>query len=597
AWTMDTSGLRNKYDLTPLLNGEHVPELWMADGDAVIYCFSKTSKKGASFCINSTMLAESQTLVDLMTRRAIVGPSATQSTADLQEMFRRQTIHEREVRSMSMYMGAGYGPRFTSTDEDGGDVRSTLYLPVPLSSDARANATSDDLTDHDIDLLIGMRNLFAFLAGLPLVASKLRHNPYHVFMQVGELLAMFGFDAQDGVTFGELVASRFEACVEQFRLDDVRFDPDKCAESIVIAEKMRYIPLYHEAFSHGIGQYAAVCHSHAFRWMSTNTQERLERAAINVQQRRETVRGKLQEFDFPEIFSGIMNSRTAEERKAAKFDEWRNSFNEMRKFTLSYLRHKYGAWPPKANSKKHNLRTGGLNRIVLKDLYRDMCGLYDLLADPTALTTRSDAQILEELETPDNIHALFWYALRKVLGEFDRSTPPVKPPIPFDIPRTPELSLLKNPTGKAKTHSDKLRKAEVTEVLKTAENEGVVSTPFIEAFRTFEIKQASGHSVARIRQQRAGHWIFMYAVLQTLPLVVIDVPALKYTTGVEHFLCEGPRAGVPWARAWEDNGPDWWRARLKAQTQLPLDDAAYGPGILDLYWRSHAFLRSREWSQ
>jgi hypothetical protein len=92
-----------------------------------------------------------------------------------------------------------------------------------------------------------------------------------------------------------------------------------------------------------------------------------------------------------------------------------------------------------------------------------------------------------------------------------------------------------------------------------------------------------------------GQWLFIYAVLQALPLVTVDGPQLRHTQGVDYFLCESPRFGVPWAR--EDALRDISRtgiSRAGGIACLPAD--LFHHGAEGVYFRSHCWLAAKKWS-
>ncbi len=139
------------------------------------------------------------------------------------------------------------------------------------------------------------------------------------------------------------------------------------------------------------------------------------------------------------------------------FKNWRLDYENLRKAVRSYYSNLHGQWPPKAKSKKNNFSESGLNRLVLKCLYDDFSALYDYLVDRKSLTTRGNESPNNKDANPTNI------ALRKLLGEFDDSSPPVQPPIPFDIPLIPTMASidpkfeLLAPTEVSKANTRKLK--------------------------------------------------------------------------------------------------------------------------------------------
>lgn len=210
----------------------------------------------------------------------------------------------------------------------------------------------------------------------------------------------------------------------------------------------------------------------------------------------------------------------------------------MRKMVLAYYKHLHGQWPPKARSKKNEFVEGGLNRSVLVLLYNDMCTLYDLIVNHDELMFSSridDPRIRAEENTQVG-------ALRKLLGELDRSSPPVQPPIPFDVPIIPSMAT-SNPryhnlsiTEQAKIDKKKLKDAEGIDLLRKSRN--VVpgqQTSFLQTFIAFEEKESRGKNCKELADQRYGHWIFLYTVIQTLPMLIIDAPGVNSQVGWSIF--------------------------------------------------------------
>jgi hypothetical protein len=543
-------------------------------------------------------------------------PGAGQSTAQLANAQRRQASMDIPRRP-----GSSAGPPSVShshsasnsnTDpsegsvdflglgdgQEGGPVH--LYLPIALSADAAAS-TSDQrrspLSTNDLDTLISARNLFAFLIGQSIVATARKGTIFSVFLKVSELLGRFGFSNLDGSTFGEVAQASFDSYVEELRLADVRSSREKTIESIVLGERMRSTLLYNEAFVHAAGKYAELQNlaSPKFDMILPTTRQRLERAAMDLEQRKRNIEFKLQEFEFPAIFAGIMNSSTADDAKLVRFEAWKQSFLAMRKWFIGFYRHKYGAWPPKASSKKNSLETSGLNRLVLKDLYYDLSTLYDLLVDRNSLTTRTADMVMEEDESED-AEGPMQRALRRVLGEYDRSTPPVQPPVPFDTPILPSLTAIGDHRAESKARSKKLKKDQLNHVLHNSYNKDAnISTPFLDAFREYEYRFAEGCNISKIADLRQGQWMFLYAVLQSLPMLVVDAPAVQWTHGVEYFLCEPPRSSVPWARDDPMANRSWYGiAGGAGVVSLPSDIIEYG--VEGVYRRSHCWEMAEKWT-
>ena len=437
------------FDLAALMQGQPVPEIWDEDGDCLVYLFPRITRKGPSFRIDSSVFASSPVL----TKMAFGDLYSDPSTID----DRKQLPWEDRMAVMSMhtppatprqdsrvFSQTSHSSRSTAASSDPSQQEVHLFLDMPLNGRPAPLPTSKkDLSNplsEDAESLVDIRNLFAFLAGQSLVATEKRPNLFSIFMRMSDLLQSYEFTNIDSSTYGEVATTSFDMYIEELAINDVRKSREKTIEGVVLGERMRSVSLYNEAFTHAVGKHDEIAkiNSQKFRLLSPVTNNRLGRAAMDLDKRTASVRHTLEDFDFPSIFSGIMNSKTADERKSVDFDAWRDSFFSMRKFFMNYQKRKYGSWPPKASSKKNDLETSGLNRLVLRDLYHDLSAVYDVMADRTNLTNRTADGVLIDERDAD---APLVRALRHILSEYDRSSPPVKPPMPFDLPAVP-LSLI-----------------------------------------------------------------------------------------------------------------------------------------------------------
>lgn len=493
--------------------------------------------------------------------------------------------------------------RMAFVDDGADEIQELhLYLPIPLNSDV--SNPQCRLSQDDTETLLLFRNLFAFLLGQSLIATPKSSSLFSIFMDVAVLLARFEFSNLDGSNFGETATSSFSNYCDELRLADVRRSREKTIEAIVLGERLRYYPLYLEGFVHGVGKLDEIkqLRSQKFTFIHPITQKRLERGFIDLDSRLRGLYSKLEDFDFPSVFSGIANSTTSVESKVVRFKIWKSSFLEFRRFTMNFYRQKYGSWPPKARSKKNEFEESGLNRMVLLDLYRDFTDLYDLLVDRTALTTRTiDASGAGGDASSTHPKDMTVRALRQVLSEYDRSTPPVLPPIPFDIPQMPSVQPLHrkplDPKKEAKQNSKKLKNADVNAVLMGSyTRESIRPTPFIEQFMQMERRLANGKSCADIIDLRCGQWIFLYAVIQSLPMLVVDVPDVRFTEGVEYFLCIAPRGGAPWIHNDTKTARSWFGVAGGAGVvSLPSDVVING--VEGVYRRSHCWQVAEQWAE
>ncbi|KAK5128903.1 hypothetical protein LTR85_000236 [Meristemomyces frigidus] len=614
------------YDTSTLLSAQPLPELWDdEDGNCYIYLFPRSSGKGASFRVDSSVFASSPVL----TRLAFGDVYSQNPNADRRQM-------PLDARTQALSMNDPSTPPVTPPKRNADGTSSTsshdsrsqysnssdaaqeahLYLPIKLGADAspvpsiapsKTKTERPDPASDDLQTLIDIRNFFAFLCGQSLIATERKRSFFQIFMSIAGVLKTYEFSNLDGSTYGEVPSSSFDNYVEELGLADVRASREKTIEGVVLGERMRSIMLYNEAFTHAVGKHDDIISmkSPMFSLVTPITQNRLARAAMDLEKRTASIRLILHDFDFPSLFNGIMNSKMSVERKeGVRFDEWKDAFFGTRKWAMSSYHHRYGHWPPKASSKKNDLETSGLNRLVLRDLYHDMSSLYDLLVDRSNLTTRTVDGVDQTQGAKEEPTIR---ALRAVLSEYDRSSPPVKPPVPFDLPKLPDLRTTRPDFGTgdkkkdAKALGKKLKDDEIATILRASWNDDVSWTPFLDAFREMEKKAAHGCTISELADLRVGQWVFMYVVLQALPMLACDAPGIKWTKGVEYFLCEPPRSGVPWAnpsataagagmqqRTWFSVGEGG------GVVSLPSDVVEHG--VEGIYRRSHCWVMAEKWS-
>lgn len=473
-----------------------------------------------------------------------------------------------------------------------------LCLPQPLSIDPSTGSIAPNSDDQEV--LVTVRNLFAFLTGLPLLATTRRPTLFSILMHMSNILTRYEFTNYDGSSLGEEATSRFEQYLNQFNIGDVRTSREQTIEAILLGERMKCWDLYNEGFVHAVGKYADISNYKSLKTgqISELSRKRLERSHMFLSTRLRNVRDKLQDFEFPGIFAGFANSTSTSESKTIHFKTWRVAFQGMRKHVLDYYKHKYGHWPPKARSKKNNFEESGLNRLLLRSVYQDLCDLYDVLADRSNLTTRHVETAMEEEDPSESLQR----ALRRILGEYDRSTPPIQPPIPFDVPWVPSLSSTRrdfnqlDPRKQKKECLKKLKDSEINTALMQSYNRDLMKpTPFLEAFFAYERRLAANKCMEEIADQRIGQWLFMYAVIQALPLVVIDAPGLKYTEGVEYFLSEFSKESPPWLSQTSRPQRTTWRIP-GSDTMVDMPAASVEHSLDAIYQRSHCWTVARIWA-
>lgn len=587
AWVMSDDA-QPEYNPSLLKNAEKVPELWNENGNIHVYLYPRGTGCGPSFKVPEFVVGTSYVFNELIHSHAEEDAASQDRTTSFGGRDNLTVQDAARVASPS----TGHAAM-----EDPSALR--LYLPAaPPTASAHLSAPGEG-AQAELDRLIAIRNLFAFLTGQPLVGTKHRPTMFHAFVEIAGLLQEFGFSSPDGSNFGEAVELSFGFYSEQLALSDCRLSREKTVEALVLGERMRCADLYNEAFAHAAGKYSAILDLNLplFEQVSAVTRQRLERAHLDLVNRQHNVNEHLEQFEFPSLFSGIANSTSIPELRQVHFKTWRNSFGRMRQFLLGYYKSTFGSWPPKASNKKNPFAESGLNRLVLKMLYSDMCALYDLLVDRTNLTCR----VMDEAPSiSDASSKMTTSALRNMLSEFDRSKPPVLPPIPFDLPQLPSMKAI-HETFDSMTVKDqnrmekKIKEHELILILNKAYNYDTnrIKLPFLDQFKEFEIREGRGKVTQDLVDQRIGYWLFLYAVLQSLPMLVVDAPGVKYTEGVEYFLCEPPMGNLPWVE--DKQVRKMWYEVTGGGGLVELSADAVMFSVEATYHRSHCWLAAKQW--
>lgn len=480
--------------------------------------------------------------------------------------------------------------------------RREMQLCIPQALHADLTAAQPRLSTDDMDRLVTTRNLFAFLTGQPLIATS--HNPslFAVLLNIADLLQRYQFTNLDGTTLGEDVTINFAKIVEEHRLCDVRASREKTIEAVVLGERMRYLPLYNEGFVHGVGKWKDLIHlnSSKLHLISSTTRKRMERSTIDLGHRLGTTRRRLNDMDFQTVFAGFAHSTSSAESKLIDFKAWKNSFLSLRQHVMRFYRQKYGDWPPRAKSKKNDFEESGLNRLALQDLYNDFAAVYDTLVNRSSLTTRA-ADVVSDID-PEPSSDIHTSCIRRILGEYDHSAIPISPPMPYDVPNIPSLAAVRRDWSRLDTKeqkketSKKLEDNEINLLLMQSYNrDAITASPFLVAFMSFERRSARNKSRDEIRDLRIGQWLFIYAVLQALPFLVVDAPGIQFSKGVEYFLCQVPLGSPPWAHESHSRKQSWYNvAGGTGLVSLPSDIVEHG--VEGVYQRSHCWLEAKKWS-
>jgi len=583
AFVMRPDG-KEPYNLSPLMKGQPVPELWDQNGNMFVHLYPNAN---ASFRLDASTIASARGLQKLISggsRRA----RQMSPTSHMRHMSLGNALSYTENRSArSSSVGSADYPWSPSQDEEPAEI----HLQMPIMVDG------DDPTPEDIDMLLTIRNMFAFLIGQLIVGTPRMPTLFSIFSGVADMLKKYEFSNFDGSTMGEAAEAAFLGYVADLRLDDVRKSREKTTEALILGERMKCWALYNEAYVHGVGKWNDIIQRNPplFNAISPRTKTAMEKSARDLHIRLTLVREHLEDFTWPGLFAGFMNSKSV--KASVEVDAWKNAWVSMRKHVLGHYKKQYGNWPPKAKSKKNEFEESGLNRSLLQSVYQDFTDLYDLLVNRDELTERTvDSSHGDTLSEDTNKDAL-----RKLLSEFDRSLTPVRPPIPYDLPKLPDFAALKRDTNsmdqkkRDKETSKKLKDNDLTLILMDSYNrDSLKNTPFVEAFMAYERSLAHGRSANELINIRIGQWVFLYVVLQMLPLLVVDAPGLRWTKGVEYFLCEVPRSTAPWQP--EREGAKAYYRVASTGGVVAMNADAVEHGVEGIYRRSHCWVSAARWS-
>ncbi len=559
-------------------------ELW-EDSEESVFVYLFTQDNPPSFKIPSHIIDASPTL------KALAYNNNT-SVGQLQTLSEHSVVEEpRDSLSIASPIETSDGNEiYSPLDQVAyGNIPNPLIAPPPRDGHLSFPSVQLDLFANsngagEQDRVIAARNMFAFLTQKPLIATKRLPTEFEVFFSIANHLEELGFLDERIGDYGLAASTAFKGYMDKFALQDIRGNPAKILKGLVLGEKMRSTELYYDSFTHLVGYYRTVRKekSGLYDMISKNTRYRIERENHDLEMRQGNVNTAMQDFDFPHIFNGHAQSKMTAESRVVRFSAWKQHFGYFRSFTLSYYKHLYGSWPPKANKKNH-LTTDGLSRVVLQQLYQDLCVLYDLIVDRESYTTRKldvEEDGEEEVMTEHELEIL---ALRKIMSEHDRAMLPLSPPMPFDLPRLPSMSTIdaafdtRTVSEQQLEESRKLKYFETTLIMAKAHNmDQGIHAPFLQQYATFEQKESAGKSLKELRDMRIGHWLFLYAVLQRLPLLVVDAPNLKCTENVEYFLCKSPIGPPPWLEGTHG---------LKPHTDEVAENTAEG-----IFYRSHCWI-------
>ncbi|KAF2814848.1 uncharacterized protein BDZ99DRAFT_408275, partial [Mytilinidion resinicola] len=335
------------------------------------------------------------------------------------------------------------------------------------------------------------------------------------------------------------------------KLDDLRNSRRRALSLLAWAEQdtIRWDAGYIESFVHLVGMMGPDVEAMPeFRRLSPVTRRNLGMSANALKLRTLEAEERLSTFDFSDMWEDPKNSANNPIFK---------SFIAFRQFLLNFFVEAYGAWPPSPNK-------GWLKRKAIQSLQNDFGALYDYLVNREVVWDSQEERPGKKWQMSNQDPEEEFQAdsadlpLTDMLVGFDNRHGYLHIPHPYPLlPRfvnAPKAQAKKNffsslkkskndPTKDAKTH------LQLSIVFSDATNIQRLGVSFagnalIDYFEQFEL--AADLKGVSPRESRLGRWVLLYGVLQVLSKLSVDTQGLKYSEGVQYFLCADLKRTPPW---------------------------------------------------
>lgn len=344
--------------------------------------------------------------------------------------------------------------------------------------------------------------------------------------------------------------------------------------------------LWREGFVHCTGMFARLEGGGEWGEISPITRALIERKSLEIQVRVATSDQRLSNFNFTDMWPTT----------SAAYPPARIAFDKFQKFLVKHYQARFGSWPPQTPD-------GRFSRMLYVQLQRDFAALYDYLVDRDVSWGGSNP--VEQ--TPMNHHHHHphsvgvsspvnrklvklgfphWRAddedlqMTDILLAFDdkHNYPQIPHPFPLVPHAMSSPTKLKLGTSSASSAAGRFFQgasrrasipntatqhittpfipssaAEKAAALSLSESTNIesllsssVSNSLVDAFAKHE--KSLSPSEVDPHDARKGRWLLIYGILQTLATVSVDAPGIKWTEGVDYFLCAKLRDTPPWKR-------------------------------------------------
>jgi hypothetical protein len=586
----------NKYLFiySSLLTCQQDDDMWMSDGNCLIFFAEETNEEDPRpMCrIHTKTLEQARSvfMINLLRYGEIVvdeddiTPTLTSPTTpkNTWPLMDGPLSNMDEVLNDESTLGSTFAPlssRVTSTgtwssgqtinvpsmqnrrvNSDLSDTKSTF--PDPDSIDRAASITHEiwfrapsHITRPEIQRRhhIATRNYIALLYGLPIIGSDF-HEMLSDLQNVMDTYYELN-DPSERWDSAQVLITYLKAR----KLDDVRGDLSACLGLMAWSEQssVRWEAGYMEGFVHAVGMMTSkTIEMREFKLLSQVSRHKLQNAYNALQLRLIEAEERLANFEFPELWyaEGVAINQPAQ-----------RAYDEFRAFLNCFYATVWTNWPPKdKDHQKH-----WLSRTVVNRLQADLGALYDYIVDRDISWDASEERHTRKWEMVSNSafrHSSFQpdipgLPITNMLVGFDSSLRYDHIPHPFPLLPTSGTSIKGKPAKKSLFGRFGSKKEapvaiagpkeqyQMALAFNAATNVDILGTAFKEnkLLDTFQHHEKSfPPSILPPADARLGRWILLYAILQVLSTLSVDVEGLQYSEKIRYFACPSLDGLPPW---------------------------------------------------
>ncbi|KIW01518.1 uncharacterized protein PV09_06996 [Verruconis gallopava] len=591
----------------PYAGFEHDDDMWMADGDCLIFFSEETSEDDPRpmLRVHKGVLeqAKSTFMINLLRYGEIVredddtppssaGPTPSQSQWPLTtkslghlDQVLSESTQRLDLRSPPVSQTTRYnqdrdtwstsdqtlfspGDRERSRTGPGGQqAPSSITLQSPAESlygdqhdDSAVEITHEiwfrapsHIKRPDIQRRHHMatRNYIALLYGLPIIGNDF----YEMLSDLQNVMDTYYELNEPSERWNS--AQVIVQYLTQRRLDDVRGSLTNALGLLTWSEQPNVLwdAGYLEAFVHSVGMMTqATMKTKEYRNLSQVTRHKLQMAYNGSQLRLIEAEERLARFDFPEMWyvDGVANNSPIQK-----------SFESFREFLFAFYEEEYGSWPPRSEDHQGHW----LSRAVMTRLQADFGAVYNYWVDRDIVWDGNESRSSRKWEmVPKRLRAGGFEAdspgfpITDMLIGFDSSQKYDHIPHPYPLlPETrlpsPKLqSSRKNLLSKFRSKDkeaipDVKQQYQMALAFNQASNINRLGTTFednklLESISTYE--KSATTSTMTPSEARLGRWVLLYGILQVLSTISVDTVGLKYKDKVRYYINPSLEGCPPW---------------------------------------------------